>query len=48
MLGLRQGLDLHKHFSDSFDPELGRSTQVSSSHGTTPRPEKDGSRSTGR
>lgn len=42
-LGLRQGLDLHENFPNSLDPELGQSTQVSSSQGTMPRPEEDGS-----
>lgn len=48
MLGLRQVLDLREHFFNSLDPELSQNIQVSSSHGTMPRPEEDGSRSAGR
>lgn len=43
MSGLRQELDLLECFVNSIDPELGQSTQASSSHGTMPRPEEDGS-----
>lgn len=41
-------LDLHEHFLNSLDPELGQNTQVLSSHGTMPRHEEDDSRSTDR